>query len=489
MVSLNSDHSNFIHTPHRTITMPKYRATWDSLSQYSMPTWLREAKFGIYTHWGPYTVPAYGSNGTWYGKHMYCPDQPEYRHHLKNYGESQKFGYKDLIPQLTAEKFDAEEWAQLFKDAGAKFAGPVAVHHDNFAMWDSAVNPWNSSKMGPKRDVTRELEKAIKGMDMKFITTFHHNYNWWFFPKDEAFDTLDPASEVLYSRRKKDGDLPDEKYLRDWYDQIIEVIDNYDPDMLWFDFGLGKIPERYRKNFLAYYYNKAEESGKDVTVAFKNFNLSANTGLFDLEVGKMNNLTPNTWLSDTCVDAGPRGCWSHVRGIGYKSSERLIHNLIDRVSKNGYLLLNVGPRADGSIPQPAQDCLLEMGKWLAINGEAIYGTVPWLYFGEGPTKSDGGSHFNEDNEPRFTSHDLRYTTSGDNVYVTALGRPGELLTCSKLAACNQLHPSDILKVDMLGGDGNSLKFWIDEDGLKIEVPEVVPSTIAVSFRITTRSGL
>jgi len=259
--------------------------------------------------------------------------------------------------------------------------------------------------------------------------------------------------------------------------------------MLWFDFGLGKIPERYRKNFLAYYYNKAEKAGKEVTVAFKNFDLSANTGLFDLEVGKMNNLTPHQWLSDTCVDAGPRGCWSHVNNIGYKSPERLIHNLIDRVSKNGYLLLNVGPKADGSIPQPAQDCLLEMGKWLAINGEAIFGTVPWMSFGEGPTKTDGGSHFNEDNEARFTSHDLRYTTSGDALYITVLGRPGERLTCKKLASCNQLHPEDIQRVEMLGGNGEGLKWWIDEDGLNINVPESVPSRIAVSFKVTTRTEI
>jgi len=473
--------------------MSKFEPTWNSLSQYTMPAWLRDAKFGIYTHWGPYTVPAYGANGTWYGNRMYDKTSPCHRHHLKTYGDPKGFGYKDLIPQLTAEKFDAEEWAQLFKDSGARFAGPVAIHHDNFAMWDSKVNPWNSMAMGPKRDVTGELEKAIKGQGMEFLTTFHHAFNWWFFKKSEEFDTLDPAAEGLYSRRKKDADLPDEKYLKDWYDQVIEVIDGYDPDMLWFDFGLGKIPERYRKHFLAYYYNRADEAGKEVTVAYKvmdeSFHLSPLSGLFDLEVGKMNDLTPYTWISDTCVDAGPGGCWSHVRGIGYKSSERLIHNLIDRVSKNGYLLLNVGPRADGTIPQPAQDCLREMGQWLAINGEAIYDTVPWLAYGEGPTKTEGGSHFNENSEARFTSQDIRYTCKGDALYITALGRPAELLTCPGLAKCNQLHPDDILKIEMLGGEGAALKYVLNEDGLSIEVPEVVPSSVAVSFKLTMRNEI
>lgn len=473
--------------------MPTFEPTWNSLSAHAMPTWLRDAKYGIYTHWGPYSVPAYGSNGTWYGRQMYCKDNPEYRHHIETYGDSKAFGYKDFIPQFTAEKFDAGEWAQLFKDAGAQFAGPVAVHHDNFAMWASKVNPWNSVAMGPKRDVTGELEKAVKAQGMRFITTFHHAHNWWFFPKDEAFDTCDPSAAGLYSRRRQ-GELPDEQYLKDWHDQIIEVIDMYDPDMLWFDFGLGRMPERYRKAFLAYYYNRAAEAGKEVTVAYKEFdnngyNLSPLTGLYDLEMGQMNKLTPFPWLSDTCVDAGHRGCWSHVRNIGYKSPERLIHNLIDRVSKNGYLLLNVGPRADGSIPEPAQQCLREIGRWLEVNGDAIFGTVPWMKFGEGPTQSDGGDHFNETNEPRYTCHDLRYTCKDDAVYITALGRPGEILTAKWLGSGKVLHPGDILKVEMLGGDEAPLKWWVDKDGLSFEVPARVPSDIAVSFKLTTRTEI
>jgi len=240
---------------------------------------------------------------------------------------------------------------------------------------------------------------------------------------------------------------------------------------------------------LAYYYNKSEALGQAVTVAYKQFknggyNLAPLTGLFDLEVGKMNDLTPYTWLSDTCIDAGPGGCWSHVRNIGYKSPERLIHNLVDRVSKNGYLLLNVGPRADGSIPEPAQHCLREIGKWLAINGDAIYGTVPWLIPGEGPTQNEGGSHFNENNEPRFTCHDLRYTCKHNTLYVTALGRPGERLTCHGFARCRQFHPQDIQSIQMLGGDGAPLAWNLDADGLHFDVPAKVPSMIAVAFKIT-----
>lgn len=474
--------------------MPKFEPTWNSLHQYTMPAWLRKAKFGIYTHWGIYSVPSYGSNGTWYGHKMYNKELPEHRYHVETYGDCKNFGYKDFIPMFKAEKFDADEWAETFKNAGAQFAGPVAIHHDNFAMWNSTVNPWNSMAMGPERDVTGELEKAIKGQGLRFITTFHHAANWWFFPKSAEFDTVDPAAEMLYSRRQSENEYFDDKYLQDWYGQIIEVIDKYDPDMLWFDFGLGRIPERYRKHFLAYYYNKAHEAGKEVTVAYKKFggtgyNLSALAGLYDLEVGKMNELTPFPWLSDTCIDSGPRGCWSHVQNIGYKSSERLIHNLIDRVSKNGYLLLNVGPRADVTIPEPARECLRDIGKWLAINGEAVFGTVPWLSYGEGPTKTEGGSHFNEDNELRLTAHDIRYTCKDDAVYVTALGRPGEVLTCPSMAKRNQLHENDIVSIEMLGGDGTHLAWKLNQDGLHIDVPAQVPSKVAVSFKITTRNEI
>ena len=372
--------------------MNSFKPSWNSLSRHLLPQWLMDAKFGIYTHWGPYSVPAYvaidhwrrNPNVTWYGHDMYENKHPVYRHHLKAYGESKQFGYKDFIPQFKAEKFDAEEWAQVFKDSGAKFAGPVAVHHDNFAMWKSKANPWNSVAMGPKRDVTGELEKAIKGQGLKFIATFHHAFNWWFFPKSEEFDTVDSSASGLYSRQPIGGGLPDEKYLLDWYNQIVEVIDGYDPDMIWFDFCLGRIPERYRKHFLAYYYNKAAERGKEVTVAFKrsggegfrDFNLSPMAGLLDLEMGKMNELTPHAWLTDTCIDANPMGCWGHARSIGYKSPERLIHNLVDMVSKNGYMLLNVGPRADGTLPTEATDFLQRTGQWYRRVREALDGATP-----------------------------------------------------------------------------------------------------------------
>jgi len=443
-------------------------------------------------------------NGSWYARHMYLSDAREYDYHCKHYGKpSPELGYKDLIPLFKAERFDAEEWASLFKSSGAKFAGPVAAHHDNFAMWDSAINPWNATKMGPGRDVTGELARAVRSEGMKFLATFHNAYNWWFFPKSKEYDTLDSANEMLYSRCRNERDLPDQQYHDDWLGMVREVIDNYEPDLLWFDFGLGLLRDRYRREFLSYYYNKAEEWGKEVAVTYKKtgagYNLPPLSAMLDFEVGKMSELTPYPWISDTSIDTGFGGSWSHVRNVGFKSVERLVHNLVDRVSKNGYLLLNVGPRADGSIPEGAQDALKKMGQWLSINGEAIYGTVPWIHAEEGPTKASQSGDFNEGSEPRFTSADIRYTCKENNIYATCLGRPGERLTMSvfldrtydsdevltgtgPIRNSQYLYNEDIKRITMLGTE-ESLPWEFDDDGLQVNLPEKVPSDIAVSLRI------
>ncbi len=463
---------------------PTYQPNWNSLVTYPVAPWFRDAKFGIYTHWGPYSVPAYGPNGTWYPHRMYDLDSDIAAHHTAAWGHPSKFGYKDFIPMFTAEKFDPEQWADLFARSGAKFAGPVAEHHDGFSMWDSKLTQWNSMNMGPKRDVVGELAKAYRAAGMKYITTFHHSHNWWFFPTwNEAFDCSKAAYAGLYSRPHARGERPDAEYLDRWLGKLVEVVENYEPDLIWFDFGLGRIMESYRKRFLAYYYNKSVEWGRDVVVTFKEFDsiyhLPPGAGVNDLEVGKKNNLTPYMWLTDTTVDAGPRGTWSHVTYIGFKAVERLIHNLVDRVSKNGYLLLNVGPRADGTIPEGAAEALEGMGKWLAVNGEAIYGTTPWFRPGEGPTGGEAGGHFNEDNEARFTAHDIRFTVKGDCLYAIVLGRPGDEVRIKSLAL---LYPQEIESIQMLGVDGD-LPWRMADGSLWIQCPPKMPCDHAVAFRI------
>jgi alpha-L-fucosidase len=406
----------------------KYEPTWESIRQYKeVPEWLREGKFGIYTHWGPYAVHAYGENTTWYSFAMYRDSDGEARKHFeKTFGKlTPEFGYKDLIPKFTAEKFDADEWAELFQKAGAKFAGPVAEHHDGFAMWDTKYSDWNAAKMGPKRDVVGELEKAIKKRDMKFVTAFHHAANWFFFPVwDERYDTGDPKYSGLYGQQHKEGEMRNQEFLDEWYGKIIEVIDNYDPDFIWFDFALDSIPEGYVKDFLAYYYNHATERNKEVVVTYKGNDVVPGTGVRDLELGQEASITYHEWITDSTVD--DRGAWGYANDLIFKSPNRVIDNLVDRVSKNGYLLLNVGPKPDGTIPEEARKLLLEVGEWLDINGEAIYGTTPWLIASEGPTNLGevGDIGFNESNVV-YTSEDVRFTVKGDNLYATFLAWPGE----------------------------------------------------------------
>ena len=480
--------------------MKQYKETWKSICDHPVPDWFRNEKFGIYTHWGPYTVPAYGGssdalcggqktfyNSAWYPRHMYDEGSPCNLHHTKTYGSPDTFGYKDLIPQLTAEKFDAEEWVDIFKDAGARFVGPTAQLHDGFAMWKSKVNRWNCVDMGPKRDIMGEFAAAARGADMRFVATFHHSYQWKFFQnaRGKGFDLDDPEFADLYIRAHDGKELPDVPYHDRWRDQLYEVIDQYSPDLLWFDFGLKDIRSDYKKAFLAYYYNEALKKNQDVAVTFKNQDLPPGAGIFDLEVGKMDELCLFPWLTDTSVDCVPSGNWAYSAGAAFKSPERLIHNLVDRVSKNGQLLLNVGPRADGTLPEGAKRVLKKMGEWLRINGEAIYDTRPWYMSGEGPTKSavdmSKGGHFNETGEPRYCAHDIRFTASADALYATCLGIPGDEVFINTFK--KRVAPDEIKRVSMLGVEGE-LKWRHDwDEGLIIESPAKMPSEYANTLKI------
>jgi alpha-L-fucosidase len=419
-----------------SVVAQKYEPNWTSLKQNPTPQWLQNGKFGIYTHWGPYAVHAYGSNTTWYSFALYMDPNSEARKHFeKKFGPlTPDFGYKDLIPKFTAEKFDADEWADLFKKAGAKYAGPVAEHHDGFAMWDTKYSKWNAARMGPKRDVVGELEKAIKARDMKFVTAFHHAANWFFFPVwDKQYDTGDPKNSGLYGQYHLQGEKRNQEFIDEWYGKIIEVIDNYSPDFIWFDFALDNIPEGYVKDFLAYYYNHAYKEGKEVVVTYKDHDIIPGAGVRDLELGQEPNITYNDWITDSSVD--DRGAWGWAEDLTFKTPNRLIDNLIDRVSKNGYLLLNVGPKPDGTIPEGAKEVLLEMGSWLEVNGEAIYNTTPWFVAAEGPTNlgSIERQGFNESNVV-YTPKDIRFTVNGDNLYATFLDWPGKKAVITTIKA-------------------------------------------------------
>jgi len=365
----------------------------------------------------------------------------------------------------------------------------VAEHHDGFSMWDTKYSEWNAAKMGPKRDVVGELSKAMKRRNMKFVTAFHHAENWFYFATwNKGYDSSDPRYSGLYGPIHDAGALPTKEFLDRWKGKIVEVIDNYDPDLIWFDFGLELVQERYKKDVLAYYFNRAEERKKDVTVTYKGHNLVPMVGVHDLELGQEREMTYNDWMTDSSVDT--QGAWGYVRGAGFKSVDNLVDNLVDRVSKNGYLLLNVGPKPDGTIPDEAKERLLGLGKWLETNGEAIYGTTPWLIAGEGPTQLEKAGLFNENNDLKYTAQDIRFTSKENVLYATALDWPGEKIIIKSLAPSEDtwagLYPSEIASITMLG-DGNQLKWEMTKEGLVVATPKVKPGDYAFTFKITRKN--
>ncbi|MDA3823641.1 MAG: alpha-L-fucosidase, partial [Bacteroidales bacterium] len=318
----------------------EFENSWESLSQHeAAPEWFQDAKLGIYFHWGVYSVPAYGSE--WYPRNMHLEGQREYTHHLEKYGHPSEFGYHDFVPMFKAEHFDAEEWADLFFTAGAKFAGPVAEHHDGFSMWDSEATPWNAADMGPKRDVTGELATAIKARDMKFITTFHHARNLqrsdslgkedWrsHYPRYEGIPPTSDDEQLKYLY----GNIPEDQWLEEvWYAKLKEVIDQYQPDIMWFDSWLDEIPEEYRQKYSAYYLNEAEKWKKDVVIVRKQNDLPLNYTVDDLEKSRKNTLEEASWMTDETIS---EGSWCYTENLKIKEARDVLHVLVDIVSKNG----------------------------------------------------------------------------------------------------------------------------------------------------------
>ena len=435
------------------VQRPAYNPDFESLARHEdAPEWFRDAKLGIYFHWGVYSVPAYGSE--WYPRHMHDKNHDEYKHHVEVYGEPTQFGYHDFVPMFKAEKFDANRWALLFKKAGAQFAGPVAEHHDGFAMWASNVTPWNVKDKWPHRDITGELEKAIRKHDMKFITTFHHARNslwekepgkWsghYSFIKQNFPSLLDnPENAILY------GYMAREKFVKMWKNKLIEVIDNYQPDIIWFDGWLYEIPEKDRFEFAAHYFNKSNEWNKEVVIVQKNNDMPPEFTVQDYEKSRMSTSSKSVWMTDDTISTGS---WSYTNNLKIKPTKKVVHALVDTVSKNGVVLLNISPKADGTIPADQEKVLLELGEWMRINGESIYATRPWITYGQGPTKEPEGG-FGDHKEflkLEYSAKDIRFTQSKDEktLYAITLGWPKEPF---KLELPQALNVTD-LKVTLIG---------------------------------------
>jgi alpha-L-fucosidase len=476
-----------LKTVDAAVAQGPFRASWDSLENYKAAQWYQDAKFGIFIHWGVYSVPAFGNE--WYPRNMYLPNEPAFKHHVATYGPQLKFGYKDFIPRFTAAKFDANRWAELFRKAGAKFVVPVAEHHDGFPMYDCSFTDWSAAKMGPKRDVVGELAAAVRKQGLHFGASSHRAEHWWFYEGGMKFDSdvRDPRNAGLYGPAQpkrlpgaQHDNQPNEAYLHDWLARTSEIVEKYHPDLVWFDWWIEEPAfAPYLQNFAAFYYNRAAQLHKEVAINYKNKAFPERAAVLDIERGQLQSLRPLFWQTDTSIS---KKSWGYIENDQFKTADSIVDQLVDIASKNGALLLNVGPRSDGTIPEQAQTVLLDIGKWLAVNGEAIYGTRPWKVFGEGPTQVVGGSFKDTATRP-FTGEDIRFTTKGSTLYAIALAWPANgKLVVKSLATGAPNTKRAIRSVQLLGYNGN-VNWTRTPEGLVVDLPGQKPNDYAYAFRI------
>lgn len=471
----------------------KYEPTWDSLKQYEIPEWYQNAKFGIFLHWGVYAVPARASE--WYPRLMYRRESEVFNYHREHFGPQSTFGYKDFIPKLKAENWDPRGWAGLFRKAGAKYVVPVGEHHDGFPMYDCSFTEWTAAKMGPRRDVVGELARAVRAEGLKLGVSSHRAFNWSYYTFEADFDTSDSSYSGLYGKAHAPTPLVSNKprelvqqapkeFIDDFYRRTVEIVDRYRPDLMWFDFAFESSEwEDCRKRFAAHYYNRAEEWGRGVVLNYKNGAYPEEAAVLDIERGLLDKIRPRTWQTDTSVSAKS---WGYIQNDTFKPLAELVHELIDIVSKNGCLLLNVGPRPDGTIPEPAQEILLGMGKWLEVCGEAIYGARPWKIYGEGPTKLEAGSFAERRGSRAFTAQDIRFTTQPGRLYAICLDWPGERLEIKSLGAKSAAAPDKIADVSLLGLDGK-LEWTQTDEALTVKTPNKKPCDYAYAFEIILKA--
>lgn len=469
----------------------KYKDTWESLSQYRVPDWYKDSKFGIFIHWGVYSVPAFGSE--WYSRNMYIQGSWEYNHHIETYGAHKDFGYKDFIPMFKAEKFSADEWCDLFKQAGAQYIVPVAEHHDGFQMYKSEVSHWNAYEMGPHKDIVGELSESAHRHGIINGASSHRVEHWFFMGHGREFESditddekygdfyypamPEPNHQDLFSKP-----TPTKEFLDDWLVRCCEIVDRFQPKIVYFDWWIQHSAVKpYLKKFAAYYYNRAEEWGGGV-INYKHDAFMFGCAVVDIERGQFADAKPFIWQTDTAV---AKNSWCYTENNDYKSPREIICDLVDIVSKNGRLLLNIGPKADGTIPDEDRHILLEIGKWLSVNGEAIYGSAVWRYAAEGPTKVEEGQ-FADGNDKNYTSRDIRFTVNNGCLYATVLSYPENGEVCIESlreadASRLPLFHGIIKDVDVLGFSEKP-EFKRDEKGLHIKT-NTVKSEYPVVFKI------
>ena len=456
-----------------------YQPTMESLKQYKCPDWFRDAKFGIWAHWGPQCVPIMGD---WYAKRMYVPGDKDYKDHIERWGHPSEHGYKDIIPLWKAEKWDPERLMALYKKAGAKYFVSMGSHHDNFFLWNSKLHKWNAANMGPHRDVVGDWQKAAKAQGMRFGVSEHLGASFTWFQASHGADKTGPKAGVpydganpkwqdLYHFPAEPGDnkwySTNPKWHAQWYREIKELVDNYKPDLLYTDggvafgqdhpVGLSMIAHLYNSKPDAVYNCKQKSEGRWVE---------------DLERGIMPKIDPHPWQTDTSI-----GDWFYNKNWKFRPVSWVIHMLVDNVSKNGNLLLNVVQRPDGSLDPEVEQMLEELAVWNAIHGEAIFATRPWLVYGEGAVRTKGGS-FKEDF--KYTAKDIRFTIKGGALYAIALGWPAD----GKLVVKTLAQPAGkIISVSLLGGKAN-VAWRQTAEGLVVTLPAEKVSQYTAALKIT-----
>ncbi|MGV3615740.1 MAG: alpha-L-fucosidase [Fimbriimonas sp.] len=463
-----------------------FKGNLESLKGNRYPKWFTDGKLGIWSHWGPQAVPM---EGDWYAREMYREGTKDYKDHLARYGHPSKHGFKDIIPLWKAERWDPDRLMALYKKAGARYFVSMGVHHDNFDLWDSKHNRWNAVKMGPKRNVVAEWAKAARKQGLKFGVSEHLGASFTWYQASRGadkegpmagvpYDGSDPANEDLYHWAAQPGDTgwytTDPRWHAHWYQRVKDLVDQHRPDMLYTDGGLpfGAVGE----SMVAHLYNTsiaANRGRQEAVYACKQ--PSDGRWAQDVERGVLGKIQTHPWQTDTSI-----GDWYYNKNWKYRGADWVIHTLVDVVSKNGNLLINVVQRPDGSLDPEAEKVLADMAEWMAVHGESIYGTRPWVSYGEGPTLAKGGA-FKEDFG--FTARDVRYVQKGTGtVYATLMGRPaaGEVL----LTALAQEETKARIKDVKLLGSKASLRWTWTAEGLRVTMPAEAPSDIAVVLKIT-----
>ena len=466
-----------------------YRPDWESLKNYQVPQWYQDAKFGIFLHWGVYSVPAFGSE--WYPRLMYIPGSPEYKRHLATYSTQDKFGYKDFVPKFKAENYDPQAWARLFKESGAQYVVPVFEHHDGFQMYDGALSDWTAVKMGPHRDLWGDLAKAVRAEGLHLCASSHRVEHNFFLGVGRAIrsDVNDPANASLYGPAHNwlanpsgtplanDFTYVSQAWTHDWLARSAEIVEKYHPDLVYFDWWIGQpLVRADLQRFAAFYYNTSSKTGTVGVINYKDWAMESHSAVLDIERGQLGDIRPEKWQTDTSIS---NKSWGYIENDSFKSPQSIVQLLADVVSKNGNLLLNVGPKSDGTIPEQAQQILREIGGWLKVNGEGIYGTRPWRVFGEGPTKPAAGS-FHEAEVP-YTAQDFRFTTKGEVLYAIEMAPPtgGEVVIHSLSETAGEQKAVSVM---LLGSSPASITFEQQSDGLHLK-PGEASGKYAVVYKI------